>query len=73
MNNLKVAGVLLVVAGILLPLVGMDIPTPIDTLFKVDETATSTSYLFFPFINWLSVIGVVVFAIGYVQAWRKGK
>ncbi len=73
MSTLKVAGVLMMISGILLPLIGFEIPSPINTLLKIDESATSTSYLFFPFINWLTIIGAAVFAVGYYKTWRTGK
>ena len=73
MNKPKVAGIVLVIAGVLLPLIGYEIPSPINTLFLVDESATSTSYLFFPFINWLTLIGGAFVAVGIYMDWRERK
>ena len=73
MNKFKVAGILLVAAGVLLPVLSYDIPSPVDTMLTLDQTATSTSYLLFPFINWLTLIGLGVVAVGIYLDWKAAK
>ena len=73
MNKFKVAGILLVAAGVLLPILNYDIPSPVDTTLTLDQTATSTSYLLFPFINWLTLIGGAFVAVGIYTDWRETK